>query len=192
MIFGLGTTGMFIGDIIRQKHPGAKLLFVGLDEPDSFKVRFACEQAGAEYLKNDFASEPELAAAIIERLGGRATMFIGASGTNVDHRIAFQHRVLGCNGVYNSFSLGPKVTYDTMPFGFENHLIFGSINFRQDHMETAIDMLARSRYGEIVGLIDREAFTADPMGAYANRIFCPGAPLKTAVIWNKDYIDTTR
>ncbi len=192
VIFGLGTTGMFIGDIIRQKHPGAKLLFVGLDEPDSFKVRFACEQAGAEYLKNDFASEAELAAAIIDHLGGRATMFIGASGTNVDHRIAFEHKVLGCNGIYNSFSLGPKVTYDTMPFGFENHLIFGSINFRQDHMEAAIDMLSRSRYDGIVGLIGREEFAADPMGAYANRIFCPGAPLKTAVIWNKDYIDTTR
>jgi hypothetical protein len=26
VIFGLGTTGMFIGDIIRQKHPRAKLL----------------------------------------------------------------------------------------------------------------------------------------------------------------------
>lgn len=192
VVFGLGTTGMFIGDIIHQTHPGAKVLFVGLDEPDSDKVRFACETAGAEYLKNDFASEAELAAAIVERLGGRATMFIGASGTNVDHRIAFEYKVLGCNGVYNSFSLGPKVTCETMPFGFENHLIFGSINFRQDHMEKAIDMLSRSRYDEIVGLIDRDEFTADPIAAYEQRIFCPGAPLKTAVIWNDKYIDTTR
>lgn len=192
VVFGLGTTGMFIGDIIRQTHPDAKLLFIGLDDENSYKVRFACETAGAEYLKNDFSSDAELAAAIVERLGGRATMFIGASGTNVDHRIAFEHKVLGCNGVYNSFSLGPKVTYDTMPFGFENHLIFGSINFRQDHMEKAIEMLAHSRYDEIVGLIDREEFTADPIAAYEQRIFCPGAPLKTAVIWNTKYIDTTR
>ena len=192
VIFGLGTTGMFGGDIIRQAHKDAKILFVGLDKPDSDKVRFACEQAGAEYLFNDFDSEAELAQTILEKLGGRATMFIGASGTDVDHRIAFQHKVLGCNGVYNSFSLGPKVEYDTMPFGFENHLIFGSINFRQDHMEQAIQMLARSRYDEIVGLIDRDEFTADPMGAYANKIYCKAAPMKTAVIWNKDYIDTTR
>ena len=192
VIFGLGTTGMFGGDIIRQAHPDAKILFVGLEEPDCAKVNFACEQAGADYLQNIFATEEELAAAIIERLGGRATMFIGASGTNQDHRIAFAHKALGCNGVYNSFSLGPKVTFDTMPFGFENHLVFGSINFRQDHMEKAIEMLAVSRYDEIVGLIDREEFTADPMGAYANKIYCKAAPMKTAVIWTKDFSDTTR
>ncbi len=192
VIFGLGTTGMFGGDIIRQAHPQAHILFVGLDDPDSDKVRFACEQAGADYLQNSFDREAALAGAIVEKLGGRATMFIGASGTNVDHRIAFEYRVLGCNGVYNSFSLGPKVAYDTMPFGFENHLIFGSINFRQDHMEKAIGMLAVSRYDEIVGLISREEFTADPIAAYEKKIFCKGAPLKTAVIWNEKNIDMTR
>ena len=192
VVFGLGTTGMFIGDIIRQRHPDARLVFVGLDDPDSRKVRFALEQTGATYIQNSFADNDALAGAIIGALGGRATMFIGASGTNADHQIAFRHKVLGCNGVYNSFSLGPQVSYDTMPFGFENHLIFGSINFRQDHMEQAIDMLACSRYDEIVGLIDRDEFTADPIGAYERRIFCKGAPLKTAVIWNKNYIDVTR
>ena len=192
VIFGLGTTGMFIGDIIRQVHPEAKILFVGRSEETSDKVVFAKEQAKADYLKNNFADPADCAKAIVEALGGRATTFIGVSGANVEHEIAFQHKALGCNGVYNSFSLGPKVTFDTMPFGFENHLIFGSINFRQDHMEQAIQMLARSRYDEIVGLIDREEFTADPMGAYANKIYCKAAPMKTAVIWNKDYIDTTR
>ncbi len=192
VIFGLGTTGMFAGDIIRQTHPDAHVLFVGLDEPNCDKVKFACEQAGADYLQNSFASEEALAAAIIEKLGGRATMFVGASGTNQDHRIAFEHKVLGCNGVYNSFSLGPKVTYDTMPFGFENHLIFGSINFRQDHMEKAIEMLAVSRYDEIVGLIDKAEFIADPIAAYEKKIFCKGAPLKTAVIWNEKFIDISR
>ena len=192
VIFGLGTTGMFIGDVIRQAHPEAKILFVGRSPEDSPKVVFAREQARADYLVNNFADPADCAKAIIEALGGRATTFIGVSGANVEHTIAFEHKALGCNGVYNSFSLGPKVTFDTMPFGFENHLIFGSINFRQDHMERAIEMLAVSRYDEIVGLIDREEFTADPMGAYANKIYCKAAPMKTAVIWNKDYIDVTR
>ena len=191
VIFGMGTTGMFGGDIIRKAHPDARILFVGLDEPDCDKVRFACERAGADYLQNRFDSEEALAAAIMEKLGGRATMFIGASGTNQDHRIAFEQKVLGCNGVYNSFSLGPKVMFDTMPFGFENHLIFGSINFRQDHMEKAIEMLAVSRYDEIVGLIDKAEFTADPIAAYEKKIFCKGAPMKTAVIWNENYIDVS-
>ena len=143
VIFGLGTTGMFIGDLILRKHKNAKVLFVARSSAESQKVKFACELTNAEYLQNTFDSEEELAKAIIEKMGGRATTFIGVSGSNVEHRIAFEHKVLGCNGIYNSFSLGPKVTYDTMPFGFENHLIFGSINFRQDHMEEAIELLAQ-------------------------------------------------
>jgi len=190
VIFGLGTTGMFIGDLIMQNHKDAKVLFVGRSPEDSPKVQFALQQANAEYLRNTFDSEEELAKAIIEKLGGRATTFIGVSGSNVEHRVAFEHKVLGCNGIYNSFSLGPKVTFDTMPFGFENHLIFGSINFRQDHMEKAIELLAVSRYDEIVELIDREEFTKDPMGAYRNKIYSKNAPMKTAVIWNKNYVET--
>ena len=150
------------------------------------------EQAKAGYVQNTFADPADCAKAIIAALGGKATCFIGVSGTNVEHQIAFQYGALGCNGIYNSFSLGPRVSFDTMPFGFQNHLIFGSINFRQDHMEKAIQMLAKSRYDEIVGLIGKDEFTADPMDAYENRIYCKGAPMKTAVIWNKDFVDTTR
>jgi threonine dehydrogenase-like Zn-dependent dehydrogenase len=207
VIFGLGTTGMFIGDLICRNHKNAKVLFVARSPIDSPKVSFALKQANswdkggepcggndaysncrAEYLQNTFDSEEELAKAIIDRMGGRATLFIGVSGSNVEHRIAFEHKVLGCNGVYNSFSLGPKITFDTMPFGFENHLIMGSINFRQDHMEKAIELLAESRYNEIVELIDREEFAADPIEAYKNKIYSKSAPMKTAVIWNPKYI----
>ena len=192
VIFGLGTTGMFVGDVIRQAHPNANILFVGRSPQDSPKVRFAMEQAKASYVQNTFADPVDCAEAMIAALGGKATCFIGVSGTNVEHQIAFQYGALGCNGIYNSFSLGPRVSFDTMPFGFQNHLIFGSINFRQDHMEKAIQMLAKSRYDEIVGLIGKDEFTADPMDAYENRIYCKGAPMKTAVIWNKDFVDTTR
>lgn len=199
VIFGLGTTGMFIGDLICRNHKNAKILFVARSSEDSLKVQFALKQANswnqtgeggcAEYLQNTFDSEEELAKAIIDKMGGRATLFIGVSGSNVEHRIAFEHKVLGCNGVYNSFSLGPKITFDTMPFGFENHLIMGSINFRQDHMEKAIELLAESHYNEIVELIDRDEFTADPIGAYKNKIYSKSAPMKTAVIWNPKYVN---
>jgi len=191
-IFGLGTTGMFIGDLIHQKYPEAKIVFVARSEQDSPKVSFALKKTGAGYIKNDYSSSEELADAIKEKLGGPATVFIGASGTNVDHEIAFRCGVLGCNGIYNSFSLGPVVGYDTMPFGFKNQLIFGSINFRRDHMEEAIRILEHSDYDQIVELIDKEEFTAAPMEAYNNRIFSKGAPLKTAVIWNEKYVDMTR
>ena len=189
VIFGLGATGMFIGDLILRNHKNAKVLFVARSEVNSPKVQFALKQTNAEYLQNTFDSEEELAKAIIEKLGGRATTFIGVSGSNVEHRIAFEHRVLGCNGIYNSFSLGPKITFDTMPFGFENHLILGSINFRQDHMEKAIELLATSHYDEIVELIDKEEFAKDPIDAYKNKIYSKNAPMKTAVIWNKNYVE---
>nr|AHF26240.1 fucose utilisation protein [uncultured bacterium Contigcl_1794] len=192
VIFGLGTTGMLIGDVIRRAHPDARIVFVARSSADSPKVRFALKQAGGVYVQNYYADPADCAKAIIDALDGRATMFIGTSGAEAEHRIAFEEKVLGCNGIYNSFSLGPRVSFDTMPFGFENHLIFGSINFRQDHMEKAIEMLADSPYDEIVELIDREEFTKDPIAAYEQRIYCKAAPMKTAVIWNSDYVDTAR
>lgn len=191
-IFGLGTTGMFIGDLIRQKYPEAKIVFVARSDENSKKVSFALKQAKAEYVKSAFDTKEELADAIMKKLGGTATTFIGVSGTQIEHEIAFQYGVLGCNGIYNSFSLGPDVAFDTMPFGFKNQLIFGSINFRQDHMEEAIRTLEKSCYDEIVELIDKEEFTANPIQAYEQKIYSKSAPLKTAVIWNPDYIDMKR
>lgn len=192
VIFGLGMTGLFIADQIRRNHPNAQILLVGRSEENSKKVVFSKEITGAQYLCTAGLSEAETASRIMEKLNGRATMFIGTSGTNVEHAVAFEHRVLGCNGIYNSFSLGPKVQYDTMPFGFENHLIFASINFRQAHMEKAIKLLVDSRFDEVVELIDKEEFIRDPIDAYEHKIFCKGAPLKTGVIWRKEYIDEVK
>lgn len=190
-IFGLGTTGMFIGDLIRQKYPKAKIVFVARSEAESPKVAFALKQVKASYVKNCFSSNEALAEAIKKELGGTATAFIGVSGSKVEHEIALGCGVLGCNGIYDSFSLGPEIHFDTMPFGFQNHLVFGAVNFRQDHMEEAIRILEHSRYHEIVELIDKDEFIADPRDAYDNKIYSKSAPLKTAVIWNEKYIDMT-
>ncbi len=189
VIFGLGMTGLFMADQIRRHYPEAEILLVGRSDETSKKVVFSKEIAKADYLCTAGLSEEETAQAIMEKLGSRASLFIGTSGTNIEHRVAFEHKVLGCNGVYNSFSLGPKVTYDTMPFGFENHLIFASINFRQAHMEKAIEVLVDSRYDEVVELIDKNEFISDPLDAYENKIYCKGAPLKTGIIWDESYIE---
>ena len=131
---------------------------------------FSKEIARADYLCTDGMTEAQMAAAILESLSGRATLFVGCSGSAMEHGIAFEQKVLGCNGIYNSFSLGPVVKFDTMPFGFENHLIFASINFRREHMEKAITILTESRYDEIVELIDKHTFVKDPIDAYENKI----------------------
>ncbi|MFA6948746.1 MAG: hypothetical protein WCQ72_07175 [Eubacteriales bacterium] len=188
VIFGLGTTGMFMGDLIRRSYPDANIVFVARSPESSPKVSFALEITGAKYVQSNFDTNEALAAAIERALGGKAGMFIGTAGSEIEHETAFRYGVLGCNGIYNSFSLGPKISFDTMPFGFQNHLIMGSINFRQSHMEAAIKLLPHSRYDEIVELIGRDEFTADPIGAYENKIYAKGAPMKTAVVWNPKYI----
>lgn len=192
VVFGLGTTGLFIAHQIHINHPDAKILFVARSSETSKKAQFAKEVAHADYLSSDKMSEEECARRIKQKLGGNASVFVGTSGTEIEHRIAFEQEVLGCNGIYDSFSLGPKVQFDTMPFGFKNHVILASINFTQKHMEKAIEILAKSRFDELVELIDKDEFTAEPVDAYENRIYCKGAPLKTAVIWNKKYIDENK
>lgn len=189
VIYGLGTTGLFIGDQIRRNHPEAKILFVARSGDDSDKVVFAKDVVKADYLCAFGLSEDEVADKIKEHFSSPATVFVGTSGTEIESRIAFEKGVLGCNGIYDSFSLGPKVTFDTMPFGFKNHVILSSINFTQKHMEEAIHTLSKSRFDELVRLIDKDEFTAAPIDAYCNKIYSKGAPLKTAVIWNKEYID---
>ena len=189
VIYGLGTTGLFIGDQIRRKHPDANILFVARSGEDSDKVRFAKEVIRADYLSVADSSEEAVAEGIKAHFGTTASVFVGTSGNAAESRVAFEHGALGCNGIYDSFSLGPVVSYDTMPFGFKNQVILASINFTQKHMEEAIQLLCNSRFDETVSLIDRDVFTADPMDAYLNTIYCKGAPLKTAVIWNKNYID---
>lgn len=192
VIFGLGTTGLFIGDQIRRNHKNAKILFVARSSETCGKAEFVKANLQAEYLSTADMSENEIAQSIIKKLNGTATVFIGTSGTELESRIAFAHGVLGCNGIYDSFSLGPKVSFDTMPFGFKNQVILASINFTQKHMEQAIEILCESNFDELVELIDKEEFISDPVSAYENKIYAKGAPLKTAVIWNKNYIDEAK
>lgn len=189
VIFGLGTTGLFIGDQIRRNQKNAKILFVARSDENSQKAQFVKNELGCDYLSTNGMTNRETAQAIIKNLGGKATVFVGTSGTDVEHQIAFEYEVLGCNGIYNSFSLGPRVEYNTMPFGFKNQIIFASINFTQKHMEKAIVLLCDSKFDSLVELIDKEEFINNPIGAYENKIYAKGAPLKTAVIWNDKYID---
>ena len=182
VIFGLGTTGLFIGDQIRRNHKNAKILFAARSSEKSGKAEFVKENLNADYMSTADMNEREIAESIINHLGGTATVFVGTSGTELESRIAFEYGSLGCNGIYDSFSLGPKVTYDTMPFGFKNQVILASINFTQKHMEQAIEILCDSNFDTLVELIDKDKFTADPVYSYENKIYCKGAPLKTAVI----------
>ena len=192
VIFGLGTTGLFIGDQIRKHHKNAKILFVARSSEQSNKAQFAKKNFSADYLSNANMPENEIAENIINRLGGTATVFVGTSGTEVESKIAFQYGVLGCNGIYDSFSLGPRISFDTMPFGFKNQVILGSINFTKKHMEQAIEILCESNFDKLVELIDKDEFIQNPIRAYETKIYSKSAPVKTAMIWNKNFIEEVK
>lgn len=188
VIFGMGTTGMLLGDTIRRKYPKSKVVFVGRTDLDNQKQGFV-DKLGAQYIKNDCNTSEEFAKLLKKRLGGKASIFTGCSGSAVESELAFNHEVLDNNGIYNSFSLGPKIELDTMPFGFKNHLLFGSINFRQSHMEEAIKILCESNLDEFVEMIDLEELAKNPKKIYDEKIYSKGSPVKTATIWNKGYLE---
>ena len=56
-------------------------------------------------------------------------------------------------------------------------------------MEQAIEILCDSNFDKLVELIDKDEFISNPVYAYENTIYAKAAPLKTAVIWNKEFID---
>lgn len=188
VVFGLGTTGLIIGDVIHRNYPHAKIVFIGRSDNRSTKVEYIINKTNGIYIQNNFVSEAELSKVIIERLGSKATLFMANSSTDIDHRIAFHNRVLGNNGIYDSFSIGPQINFDSSTFGFNNYLLFGSVNFRQEHMEKAIKILCNSDYDELVEIVDFNQLKTDPISLY-KKIYSRKDYLKSMVIWNSKYID---
>ncbi len=189
VIYGLGGTGILGAIAIREAHPDARIVTVGRSDPDNPKAQFLARHwRGIEYVQTRESAQ-ETAAAIEEALGGKPRVFIGASGSSVEAEIALGHGLLDNNGIYASFSLGPRVCYDTMPFGFRNQLIFGAINFRRDHMEAAIELLCRHPLDELVGERQLEELQRDPMGFYADVYRSPERPLKTMVVWEQARVE---
>jgi threonine dehydrogenase-like Zn-dependent dehydrogenase len=189
VIYGLGGTGILGAIAIREAHPDARIVTVGRSDPDNPKAQFLARHwRGIEYVQTR-ESPQETAAAIEEALGGKPRVFIGASGSAVEAEIALGHGLLDNNGIYASFSLGPRVCYDTMPFGFRNQLIFGAINFRRDQMEAAIELLCRHPLDELVGERQLEELQRDPMGFYEEVYRSPERPLKTMVVWEQGCVE---
>ncbi|MCD6359847.1 MAG: hypothetical protein J7M38_03215 [Armatimonadetes bacterium] len=188
VIYGLGGTGILGAIAIRERHPGARIVTVGRSAPGGVKDSFLARHwEGIEYVQA--RETPQATAEAIESaLGGRPRIFIGASGNAIEAEVALGCGLLDNNGIYAGFSLGPTVSYDTMPFGFANHLIFGAINFRRDHMEAAIELLCRLPVDELVGEAPLDALIADPMSFYQQVYRAPDRPLKTMCVWDEDLI----
>lgn len=188
VIYGLGGAGILGAIAIRERYPDAHIVTVGRSAPGGVKDSFlARHRQGIDYLQT--RESPQATAEAIEHtLGGRPRIFIGASGNAAEAEVAFGCGLLDNNGIYAGFSLGPTVSFDTMPFGFANHLIFGAINFRRDHMEAAIDLLCRLPVDELVQEAPLNDLVADPTAFYRQVYRAPDRPLKTMCVWDEGRI----
>ncbi len=190
VIYGLGSTGSLGAIAIREKYPDAHIVTVGRSDPGGEKDGFLARHwDGIEYIQTRMSTE-QTARAIEEALGGKPRVFIGASGNSIEAEVAFNCGLLDNNGIYASFSLGPRICYDSMPFGFKNHLIFGAINFRRDHMEAAIEMLCSLPMDELVRERLLEDLQADPIDFYRQVYRAPDRALKTIVVWEQALVDS--
>lgn len=64
VIFGLGTTGLFIGDQIRRHQTGSKILFVARSDEKSKKAQFVKNELNCDYLSVNGLNESETGKAI--------------------------------------------------------------------------------------------------------------------------------
>ena len=187
VLYGLGGTAMLSAIIIAQDYPAARIVTVGRSDPDNEKVRFLRHWPSVQYVQTG-ATAAETADRIEAALGGKPKVFVGASGQAVEAEVAFEAGLLANNGIYASFSLGPVVQYDSMPFGFKNQLIFGAINFRKEHMEEAIRRLCTLPMEEIVREYELSGLADDPARFYEEVYRSKGRALKSVVTWDEELI----
>jgi threonine dehydrogenase-like Zn-dependent dehydrogenase len=188
VIYGLGSTGLLGTIAIRERYPNARVVAVARSEPGNAKHAFLMD------LYPDLLYVPasddlaDTAQRVMRALGGKPRIFIGASATAGEAEVAFGHGVLDNNGIYASFSLGPTVGYDSMPFGFRNHLIFGAINFRRDHMEEAIELLCRVPLDRLCREYPLAELARDPAASYNEVYRSAGRAFKSVTVWDEERI----
>ncbi len=188
VIFGMGTTGMLLGHAIKTKYPDSKVLFVGRSPLSEEKQGFL-QDINAEYALNDANDLKGSAEKLADVLGGKATSFAGCSGNIVESQLALDYELLSNNGIYNSFSLGPRIEFDSMKFGFNNYLVLSSINFRESHMKAAIKFLCTSDFDKFVSLLPLEDLAKNPEKFYLETAYSTNSAIKTAVSFNPKYLD---
>jgi threonine dehydrogenase-like Zn-dependent dehydrogenase len=188
VIYGLGSTGLLGVIAIKEQYPRAKVVAVARSVPGNEKHSFLAKLYPDLLYVQASDHLADTAHRIRDAAGGPARVFIGASATAGEAEVAFGHGVLDNNGIYASFSLGPTVGYDSMPFGFRNQLIFGAINFRRDHMEEAIRLLCRLPLDRLCREHPLAALAGDPVACYEEIYRSPGRAFKSVVVWDQERI----
>lgn len=189
VIFGYGTIGLMLALVLNKSFPGRKkrIVAVGRSHPDVKKVKLLKKMTDISYVQVE-GSEKDQANSIIKALGGKASLFIGTSGNEIESRIAFNFGVLGHNAIYSSFSVGPPVTIDSLDFGFKNQLNYGAINYRFEHMMKASRELPDIPLDDLVEVFPLDVLKKNPTD-FIKSVFSKGKDsIKTLVIWDKELI----
>jgi len=188
VIYGLGGTGILGAIAIKDKYPHAIIVTVGRSEPGGTKDSFLMKhQEGVHYVQAR-GDPADTVKEVLGILGERPRVFFGCSGNAIEAEVAFGHGLLDNNGIYASFSLGPRISYASMPFGFRNQLIFGAINFRRDHMEAAIELLCRLPVDELTREYPLDDLQDDPIAFYHEIYRGEGRALKSTCVWDEELI----
>jgi threonine dehydrogenase-like Zn-dependent dehydrogenase len=188
LITGCGTTGFLAGIVFdeaaRAVGPEAKVVVVSGIREDHPRVRFMLDRCRQTTYLRRRGSDAETAREVKRLLGGAASTLLATSGHDWELALAFEHEALGHNAILSAFSMGLKLRIDTMPFGFKNQLVYGSINFRQDHMQEAIRRLLELPLDELVKPYSLDRVRADPVSFFDGLQEELRDSVKAALVWD--------
>lgn len=191
LITGCGTSGflaaLLFDRLLEELDADGRILVASGVAEDNPRVSFLLRHCRrVSYLNRMGRDLPALAEQVRAELGGGATVVAATSGHQWESQLAFDHHTLGNNGIYASFSVGPRVSYDTFDFVFANHLIFGSVNFRRDHMREAARRLVELPLEELVKVYRVDEVVGDPTAFYDGLRDALSHHLKAAIVWQED------
>jgi len=192
VVFGPGTTGFFtaieIDRACKEHNIKSNIIAIGR-RSDMPQVNYLKKNTDVRYMQNKYKDIKELAGIVEAGLGGKATLFIAASGDSIEGKLAFKYGLLGNNSIYDNISLGTKIKLNSFQLSFSNQIVFGSVNYRREHMEKAIEKLVEMPVENLVNTFLPEEVKKDPVLFFKTRAHpLDGKSIKSAVVWNKELL----
>lgn len=185
VIFGCGVAGalacLALSRLWEEAGTEGRAVVVDVLPESARRIQFVLERSPVEYLRNE-GDLGVLARRALDVLGGRATLFLAASGSEDEHRLAFGHDLLALNGAYVAFARTPGFTVGET-INATNRIVVGTTSFRREHMGRAVGMLPSWPLDELVEPVRPSEVAKDPWGTL-KRAVAPGRDLlRTTVIW---------
>ncbi len=193
VVFGPGTTGFFMAieldKACKEHNIPVNIIAIGRSS-NTPQAEYFNKYTKVKYVQNTYGDNLKMLSEHVKRmLNGNATLFVGASGDGLESKLAFEHKLLGNNAVYDNLSLGPDIKINSFSFSFNNQLLMGSVNYRKEHMEKAILKLIDMPLDNLVKIYNPSDIEKNPMSFYKNEAYSrKDRTIKSAVIWDKSLL----